>query len=161
MKFVNTVFCSAPIHASKQMPKLKIKIKNCAKIQISKPKRVKINTTWLNSGSKGHNIFIATKAKTLTRYGQKVNFLIQPLNRVNFGSRRAFFFPFEMIVYGPKSELNRLDITKIPKTLIKISLFKNETNSFWADFMQSNEPIGQELERSNLTILKNVLDTFH
>jgi len=45
MKFVNTVFCSAPIHASKQMPKLKIKIKNCAKIQISKPKRVKINTT--------------------------------------------------------------------------------------------------------------------
>ena len=36
--------------------------------------------------------FTTIKTKTLIEYGQKVNFLIQPLDRVNFGpSHRAHF----------------------------------------------------------------------
>ena len=53
-----------------------------------KSKRVKINTIWLDSGSKSHNIwkshFTAIKANTLTGYSQKVDFFIQPLNHVEF-----------------------------------------------------------------------------
>ena len=56
---VDTVFCPASIHASKQRPKIQ-KIEKGAKLQISKPKRVKIknkiNVTWSDSGSKGDNI---------------------------------------------------------------------------------------------------------
>ena len=41
---------------TKNKKKLKKILRKGAKLQISKLKRVKINTTWLDSGSKGHNI---------------------------------------------------------------------------------------------------------
>ena len=48
---VDTVFCPILIHASKQRPK-----KKGEKSWISKPKRLKLNTTCLNGESKSHNI---------------------------------------------------------------------------------------------------------
>ena len=45
-----------------------------------KAKKVKINTTHLNNESKSHNDwkihFTTIKTKTLTKYGQKVDFFI-------------------------------------------------------------------------------------
>ena len=81
---------------------IKIKTKNsktnrkCAKLQVSKPNRVKnIYSTieWRTKWSQYLKIhFIAIKTKTLIRNGQKVDFLIRPLDRLNFGpSRRAQF----------------------------------------------------------------------
>ena len=71
---VDTVFCPALICTSKQrLEKYYKKNRKCAKSWISKTKRVKINTTYLNGESKSHNIwktrFIENLTKTLTGYG--------------------------------------------------------------------------------------------
>ena len=47
---------------------------------------------WIKGSQHSKSLFIAIKAKTLTWYGRKVNFLIQPLDQVEFWmSRRAYF----------------------------------------------------------------------
>ena len=74
------------------------KIGKCAKLQVSKPKMVKYkyNTIgWRIKRSQYLKIhFTAIKNKTLTRRGQKVDFLIQPLDRMNFGSSHRVHFSF-------------------------------------------------------------------
>ena len=51
---VNTIFCLAQFTHQNKCQNTK-KSKEGAKLQASKPKRIK-NTTWLDNGSKGHNI---------------------------------------------------------------------------------------------------------
>ena len=52
--------------------------------------------------------FTAIKITILIEYGQKVDFLIRPLDRVNFGPSRRAHFPFQTTVYRPKSELKQI-----------------------------------------------------
>ena len=63
-------------------------MKNGAKLQVSKPKRVtnKYNTIgeWIKESQHLKTLFTAIEAKTLTRYGQKVDFLTKPSDRVEF-----------------------------------------------------------------------------
>ena len=68
----------------------------------------KINTAWLDIRSKGHNIqkplFVAIKAKILIGYGQKVDFFDPTVwSRLILNYLVGHIFPFEKIVYGPKS----------------------------------------------------------
>jgi len=93
---VNTVFFLAQF-TSQNKDQKNPKIKKSAKSWISKPKRVKINTIWLDDESKGHNVwkknhFIVIEAKTLTRYGKKLTFWSNRWIVLNFGpSCRAYF----------------------------------------------------------------------
>ena len=56
-------------------------------------------------------------------------------------------FPFETIVYRPKSELKRIRYHKNTETLIKSSLYFSKKLSFFLPgFVQKTVLIGQELE---------------
>ena len=128
--FVNTVFCSTLIHASKQKPKENLKKKG-AKQWMSKLERAKIGTTCLNGESKSCSIwkthFTENLTKTLTGYGQKVDFFIWPLDCVVFWTiSLGMFSPFKTMVFLSKLELKWIRYHKNTKTLIKSSLHFSE-----------------------------------
>lgn len=122
---VDTVFYPALIHALKQrLEKPKKKIRKCVKPWISKPKRVKINTTCLNGKSKSYNIWKTHFTKNLVENPNRIwskSLLFDStvgscwiLNRIV-----GHIFPFKTIVYKPKSELKLIRYHKNTGTLIK------------------------------------------
>ena len=70
---VDIVFCPLLIHAAKQIPKSKKKLKKRVTLWIVDQRVITFKTP-----------LIATKTKTLAGYGKKVDFLIQLSNRVEF-----------------------------------------------------------------------------
>ena len=63
-------------------------IEKGTKIKVSKPKRVKNKYNmigwWIKRSQHLKTLFIEIEAKTLTKCGQNVDFLIQPFNQVEF-----------------------------------------------------------------------------
>ena len=86
--FVDIVFCPALIYAPKWRQKNSEKLKKGTKIQVPKPKRVKNKYNmigwWIKGSQHLKTLFIEIEAKTLIKRGQKVDFLIQPFNQVEF-----------------------------------------------------------------------------
>ena len=97
---IDTVFCSTPIHASKQKPKIQ---KNCKMCKITsfkaKKGKNKYNTIgWQIKRSQYLKIhFAAIYTKTLIGYGQKVDFLIRPFIFLAIPSPLNFCHPFNFL----------------------------------------------------------------
>ena len=92
--------------------------------------------------------FTAIKTKTLIGYSKKVDFFIRQLDHMNFGPSGRAHFPFETIVYRPKSEVKQIRYhqnTKNPNKIFIFFFFYRKRDSFWPSFAQSTVPIGQEL----------------